>query len=256
MNSPGDPTASQSPPPGQIARQPVFVTTHWSVVLSARNETSPKSAAALEELCRVYWYPIYAHVRRLGNSPHDAEDLTQEFFARLLQRKYLDAAEQARGRFRSFLLMALKRFLADEWDRARAQKRGGGAVPVPIDTDLAERRFQTDCGSEQPGDRQYERRWAMALLDRTMTRLRQEFEAAGKKVEFEQLKRFLTLGKAEIPYATVTAELGLSESALRVAVHRLRKRFREIFREEIAHTVARTEDVAEEFRHLLAALSP
>lgn len=229
------------------------MTTHWSVVLSAQDQSSPQSAEALEKLCRTYWYPLYAHVRSLGNSPHDAEDLTQEFFARLLEKRYLDVAQRERGRFRSFLLMALKRFLANEWDRARAQKRGGGAVPTPLDPDLAEQRYQAEA-EVMPADRLYERRWALALLEQAMGRLRAEFEQAGKGAEFERLKRFLTLGKQETPYAAAAAELGLSEGALRVTVHRLRKRFRELFREEIGHTVASAEDVEEEFCHLLSAL--
>lgn len=250
-------TASRSPTEVSFpepAHSAAFVTTHWSIVLSARDLSSPQSAAALEKLCRAYWYPLYAHVRWLGNSPHDAEDLTQEFFARLLQKNYLEAAERERGRFRTFLLMALKRFLANEWDRARASKRGGGLALAPLDREVAEQRYEAEA-AEFPADRMYERRWALALLAQTMARLRAEFEQAGKPAEFEQLKSFLTVGKQDIPYAAAAAGLGVSEGALRVTVHRLRKRFRELFREEIGHTVASAEDVEEEFRHLLAALN-
>jgi len=250
-------TSSRSPTgvSSQEAARPVaFVTTHWSVVLSARDKSSPQSAAALEKLCRAYWYPIYAHMRWLGNRPHDAEDLTQAFFARLLEKNYLDAVEPERGRFRSFLLMALKRFLANEWDRARARKRGGGLPPVPLDREVAEQRYQAEA-TESPGDRMYERRWALALLAQAMARLRVEFEQGGKPAEFDRLKAFLTVGKQNLSYAAAATELGLSEGALRVTVHRLRKRFRELFREEIRHTVTSAEDVEEEFRHLLAALS-
>ena len=237
-------------------RQPVFVTTHWSLVLSARDKNSPQSADALEKLCRAYWYPLYAYVRRTGQSKENAEDLTQAFFARLLEKNFLEAAEPERGRFRSFLLIALKRFLANEWDRVRAQKRGGGRTPVSLDTELAERKFkiETSAGDISP-DRLYERRWALTLLEQTMTRLRAEFERAGKTGEFEQLKSFLTADKREIPYATVAVELGMSESTLRVAVHRLRKRYREMFREEIGHTLAEGEDIDTELRCLLAVLS-
>jgi len=231
-----------------------FVTTHWSMVLSARDKSSPQSAAALEKLCRAYWYPLYAHVRWLGNSPHDAEDLTQAFFARLLEKNYLEGAEQERGRFRTFLLMALKRFLANEWDRARARKRGGGLALAPLDREVAEQRYQTEA-AEFPADRMYERRWALALLAQAMARLRAEFEQAGKAAEFERLKAFLTVGKQDIPFGAAAAELGVSEGALRVTVHRLRKRFRVLFREEIGHTVTSAEDIEEEFRHLMAALS-
>jgi RNA polymerase sigma-70 factor (ECF subfamily) len=225
-------------------------------VLSARDKNSPQSADALEKLCRAYWYPLYAYVRRTGQSKENAEDLTQAFFARLLEKNFLEAAEQERGRFRSFLLVALKRFLANEWDRGRAQKRGGDRTHISLDTELAEQKFkiETSAGEISP-DRLYERRWALTLLEQTMTRLRAEFERAGKTGEFEQLKSFLTADKREIPYATVAAELGMNESALRVAVHRLRKRYREMFREEIGHTLAEGEDIDTELRYLLAVLS-
>jgi RNA polymerase sigma-70 factor (ECF subfamily) len=240
----------------QPPHRPVFVTTHWSLVLSARDKQSPQSDIALEKLCRAYWYPLYAYVRRCGHSKEDAEDLTQAFFARLLEKNFLDAAEQERGRFRSFLLVALKRFLANEWDRARAQKRGGGQTHVPLDTEFAERKFQTEFMAEEISpDRAYERRWALTLLEQTMARLRAEFEQSGKINEFEQLKIFLTADKREIPYTTVADELKMNENALRVAVHRLRKRYRELFREEIAHTLAEGEDIDTELRYLLAVLS-
>lgn len=238
----------------ELVRRPLFVTTHWSVVLSARDKTSPCSAEALERLCRAYWYPLYAQVRRLGNSPQDAEDLTQGFFARMLEKNYLEGADRDRGRFRTFLLMALKRFLATEWDRVRAQKRGGGRPTLPLNTQVAEQLYQADT-TELPADRLYEKQWAMAVVQQSLARLRQEFDQAGKGGEFERLKRFLTVGQGEVPYADAAGELGQSEGTLRVAVHRLRKRFREVFREEVANTVARAEDVDEEFRHLRAVLS-
>ena len=249
-------TSSTAPTGSDAPRQPVFVTTHWSLVLSARDRQSPQSAEALEKLCRAYWYPLYAYARRAGQSRENAEDLTQAFFARLLEKNYLDAAEPERGRFRSFLLLALKRFMANDWDRVRAQKRGGGQAQIPLDTELAERKFsaETVAGEISP-DRLYERRWALTLLEQTMARLRAEFAAAGKIAEFEKLKTFLTADKHAIPYATVAAELGMGEGALRVAVHRLRKRYRELFREEIAHTLAAGEDVDTELRHLLTVLS-
>ncbi len=253
--TPHTPGASPEDGGSQGSTRPrAFVTTHWSVVIAARDKAAPESAEALEKLCRTYWYPLYAHVRWLGNSPQDAEDLTQAFFARLLEKNYLEVAEPERGRFRTFLLMALKRFLANEWDRARAQKRGGGVALAPLDPELAEQRYQSEAG-DLPSDRMYARRWALALLDQTMARLRREFEQTGRSAEFERLKVFLTTRKQDIPYAAVARELGLSEGTLRVTVHRLRKRFRELFREEIGHTVTSAEDLEEEFRHLLAALS-
>jgi RNA polymerase sigma factor (sigma-70 family) len=235
--------------------EPVFATTRWSEVLAAGQEKSARAQAALAHLCETYWYPLYAFVRRQGHSPHDAQDLTQEFFARLLQKGYLQAADPEKGRFRTFLLVVLKRFLANEWDRARAQKRGGGQVHVPLDTDLAERRYQVEPQADIPADQIYERRWALALLEQTMNRLRQEFIAAGKHREFQQLKGFLTVDRGAISYTDIAASTGMSEGAVRVAVHRLRRRFRELFREEISHTVARPQEIDDEVRHLLKALS-
>lgn len=238
------------------APRPVFATTHWSQVLSARDRQSPQSAAALEKLCRAYWYPLYAYIRRAGQSKENAEDLTQAFFARLLEKNYLDSARQERGRFRSFLLVALNHFMANEWVRAHAQKRGGFQTQLSLDTELAERKFQSEISSPQtPPDRAFERRWALTLLEQTMSRLRSEFKQAGKIAEFEKLKIFLIADKKEIPYAKIAEEMGTNESALRVAVHRLRKRYRELFREEIAHTLAEGESVDEEMRYLLSVLS-
>jgi RNA polymerase sigma-70 factor (ECF subfamily) len=232
-----------------------FTTTRWSVVLSARAQDSPESGEALEQLCRAYWYPLYAYMRRLGRSPEDAQDLTQEFFARLLAKEYLLAADRRKGRFRTFLLVALKRFLANEWDRARAQKRGGAHTHVPLDTGLAEHRYQIEPEAATSADRVYERRWALTLLDRTMSRLRQEFAEANKLDDFEQLKVFLTADRGAIGYADIAGRTGLNQGAVRVAVHRLRRRYRAIFREEIAHTVSGPEEIPGEVHHLLAALS-
>lgn len=232
---------------------PAFVTTHWSVVLAARDKDSPQSAEALEELCRAYWYPLYAFVRRQGHSPHDAQDLTQEFFARLLRKDYLQVVAREKGRFRSFLLVALRRFLLNEWDRNCAQKRGGGQTLVSLDTSMAESRYQTEPSPALSPDRIYERRWALTLLDRTLARLRQEFTRLGKSQEFDRLKACLAADRGGIDYASAATDLGLSEGAARVATHRLRKRFRELFREEIAHTVS-VEELEDEIRHLMAVL--
>jgi RNA polymerase sigma-70 factor (ECF subfamily) len=249
--------SSDSPPDADADAGPrgaaTFVTTHWSVVLAARDQDSPHSAEALEELCRAYWYPLYAYVRRQGHSPHDAQDLTQEFFARLLHKDYLHAVAREKGRFRSFLLVALRRFLLNEWDRSRTQKRGGGQALVSLDTSTAERRYQTEPSPELPPDRIYERRWALTLLARSIARLKGEFARLGKAHEYEQLKGFLTAERGEINYASIARELRLSEGAARVAAHRLRKRFRELFREEIAHTVS-AEELDDEIRHLMAVL--
>jgi len=232
-----------------------FVTTHWSAVLEARGKDSPNAAAALEWLCSTYWYPLYAHVRRLGHAPPDAEDLTQEFFARLLQKDYLQAADRVKGRFRTFLLVALNRFLGNERDRARAQKRGGGCVAVPLDTTLAERLYAEQPVQESSPDREYDRRWALTLIDQAVGRLRTEYEQAGKAADFERLKAFLSVEQGDIPYEQVSREVGATEGAARVMVFRLRRRFREIFSEEVAHTLANPQDLAEEMRHLKEVLA-
>jgi RNA polymerase sigma-70 factor (ECF subfamily) len=232
----------------------LFPATHWSVVLAARGGDEADSRRALETLCRAYWYPLYAWLRRQGHSPHDAQDLTQGFFARLLEKHYLDAADREKGRFRSFLLMALKRFLAKEWERDRAKKRGGGQAAISFDTELAERRYQGEGAEYLAPDRIYERRWALTLLEQTLAALRQEYQTLGRETEFDYLKGFLTAARGEIPYPEVAARLGVSEGAARVAVHRLRGRFRELFHLEIARTVARPEEVEDEVRHLKQAL--
>ena len=233
----------------------LFVTTQWSVVLAARDKTSPLSLEALETLCRGYWYPLYAFVRRVGKSPHDAEDLTQEFFSRLLQKGWLDAAEQERGRFRTFLVMAMKRFLSNEWDRGRAAKRGGGQTLVPLETEFAETRYLREPATSPPADSLYERRWALTLLERSVAALRAEYEREGRVVDFDQLKGFLTAERGAIPYGEIARTLGRAEGAARVAVHRMRKRFREVFRAAIADTVAEARDVDDEVRYVVEILS-
>ena len=233
----------------------IFATTHWTVVLAAGRRGAPEADRALEELCRTYWYPLYAYVRRRGHGPEDAQDLTQEFFARLLAKHWIESADREKGRFRTFLLTAMSRFLANEWDREGAQKRGGHAVCLPLDTETAEVRYEADSALALAPDRLYDRHWAMTLLDRALTRLRTEQKRAGKAREFAVLSPFLTAERGSIPYDQAAAQLGVNEAAARQAVHRLRKRFREVFREEITQTVAAPEEVEEEIRHLLAAFS-
>jgi RNA polymerase sigma-70 factor (ECF subfamily) len=246
---------STSPEPTRRS-DAVFVTTHWSVVLSARNEESPRCAEALETLCRTYWYPLYAYVRRLGHPPADAQDLTQEFFARLLQKHYLQSVDHEKGKFRTFLLVALQRFLANEWDRQHAQKRGGFAPVVPIDQELAESRFATELGHTLQPDVLFERQWAMTLLERTMARLQEEYVATGRAKLFEHLQSCLAKDESASPYAEIAARLNLTEAAVKMAVHRLRARYREILRAEIADTVTSPEEVEEEIRHLFSAFGP
>jgi DNA-directed RNA polymerase specialized sigma24 family protein len=233
-----------------------FVTTHWSVVLSARDKHSPRSAVALETLCRTYWYPLYAYLRRQGRPPHDAQDLTQGFFARLLQKDYLQAADREKGKFRTFLLVALKRFLANEWDRAHAQKRGGFATVVPIDQEFAESRLAADPSSNVQPDLLFDRNWAMTLLAQTMSRLQEEYVASGRARLFEYLQSCLAREESALPYADIAARLNLTEAAVKMAVQRLRARYREILRAEIAHTVSSPEEVEEEIRHLFSAFGP
>jgi DNA-directed RNA polymerase specialized sigma24 family protein len=235
--------------------RPAFVTTHWSVVATAGRSDTPRAQAALEKLCQTYWFPLYAYVRRRGHSVEDAQDSTQEFFSRLLAGNWVSDADRTKGRFRTFLLTALNRFLANEWDRASAKKRGGGVAPVPLDTEVAESRYCAEAGNALAPDRLYDRQWAMTLLDRALTRLEAEHQRSGKPAEFAVLSPALTAERGDIPYAAMAAQLGLNETAVRMAVHRLRKRFREVFREEIAQTVAGPNEVEEEIRHLLAALA-
>src|SRR6187431_506428 len=211
----------------------LFLTTRWSVVLAARSVASTEAARALEALCRTYWQPLYAYARRRGHSPQDAEDLTQGFFAKLLEKGWLATVEQERGRFRQFLLMAFKRFLANEHDHAQRLKRGGGVHAVPLDTVLGEKLYREETPPSASADEVYDRRWALSLLDATLSQLRQEFEATDRLHEFETLKPQLTSARGEIAYGEIARALQTTEGAARVAVHRLRKRFREVFREQI-----------------------
>ena len=246
-------SASPTPPPPSDAW---FVTTHWSVVLSAREKDSPRSDVALETLCRTYWYPLYAFLRRQGRPPHDAQDLTQGFFARLLEKDYLQAAAREKGRFRTFLLVALRRFLANEWDRQHAQKRGGFAPVVPIDQEFAESRFAADPSPNVQPDLLFDRNWAMTLLARTMSQLQEEYVASGRAKLFEYLQSCLAREESALPYAEIATRLKLTEPAVKMAVHRLRTRYREILRAEIAHTVCCPEEVEEEIRLLFSAFGP
>lgn len=232
-----------------------FRTTHWSLVLTAGDQNSPDASAALEKLCRNYWYPLYAFVRRNGCSPEDAEDLTQSFFARLLQKEYLRRADPSKGRFRTFLLCALKHFLADEWDRMRAQKRGEGKPMISIDEIQAEQRYGLEPVDSATPDALYERRWAYTVLESVLSRLGAEFAEAGKADQFEQLKVFIIGDKGEIPFAQASAALGITESAVKSIVHRMRQRYCELTREVVAETVHDPVEVEEEIRHLLTVLS-
>jgi RNA polymerase sigma-70 factor (ECF subfamily) len=239
---------------GAERRGAVFVTTQWSVVLDAAGSDAT-ARAALEKLCRTYWYPLYAYVRWRGNSAPDAQDLTQAFFARLLERKWVGEVDRDRGRFRTFLLTAFSRFLADEWDKLRAQKRGGGVVHVPVQLDSAETRYGHEPADKASPEQYYERRWALTLLETVLERLRAEYEREGKGELFAGLNSCLVGGQDSQPYAQLAAQLGMNEGAVKVAVHRLRKRYRQLLRAEISQTLAETENVDEELHHLFAVLS-
>ena len=245
---------TSTPPVSTPLAGAAFAPTHWSVVLSARAQDGEPSRLALETLCRNYWPPLYAYIRRQGFSPADAQDLTQEFFARLLEKNYLASVQQEKGRFRSFLLAALKHFLSNEWDKLRAQKRGGGRTAIPMDTAFAENACATALASNESADRLYDRRWALTLLDRTMERLRLEYADSGKGRAFASLRETLTCERGTVPYSRIASELGSTEGAVKVAVHRLRLRYRELLRAEIAQTVSDQNSVDEELRQLFAAL--
>ncbi len=232
-----------------------FATTHWTIVLSARDLDSTQSNQALAQLCRSYWYPLYAFVRRQGHTPHDAQDLTQEFFARLLEKKFLGAVNREKGKFRSFLLASLKHFLANEWDKASAQKRGGGQNIVSIDEDSAETRYRVEPSNDVTPEKLFERRWALTLLEKVLAQLRDEFAKAGKENLFEQLKDCLAGARNSIPYSEIATKLGMSEDAVKVSVHRLPQRYRELLRAEIARTVSAPGEVEDGLRSLFAALS-
>lgn len=241
--------------PGHGAAAVQFTTTHWSVVIAAGDVASPQADAALAELCRTYWYPLYAFVRRKGHSPHDAQDLTQAFFARLLEKNYVAQADRERGRFRTYLLAALTHFLADEWDKARRLKRGGGQEIISFDAASAEERYRLEPIDPLDAAKLYERRWVTTLFDKVLGRLEEEFHELGKDKSFEHLKGSLLAEETGLSYADLGAELGLKEDAVKQAVHRMRRRYRELFREEIAQTVAGPGEVEDELKYLFTVLS-
>lgn len=230
-----------------------FPPTRWTLVVMAGDPQGKEARSALVSLCENYWYPLYAWLRRRGYPSDQAQDLTQEFFIRVLEGRYLNRAEPAKGRFRAFLLTSLKFFVADEEDRQRAHKRGGGLL-VPLEFSSGEERYQREPAHNETPEWIYERRWALSVLDRVMERLRNEFVRHGHPDHFEHLKVFL-LGQSDAPYAALAQQLNTSEGALKVAIHRLRKRYRELFRQEIADTVADPAEVESELRHLAAILT-
>ncbi len=240
--------------PNALPTAPQFTTTHWSVVLAAKDDQSAAAVAALAQLCRVYWYPLYAYVRRKGYTAEDCEDLTQEFFARFLEKHWLGSVDRQKGKFRSFLLASLEHFLAKEWVRARRLKRGGGQTILAWEGCDPEERYRLEPADPWTAERIYERRWALTVLEQAMSALAAEYAATGKQILFEELKPFISGVDEDVSYPELAARLRLSEGAVRVAVHRLRQRYGESVRSEIARIVHRPEDVEEELRHLFAAL--
>ena len=241
--------------PNSEAGGAVFVTTHWSVVLAAGQGDTSQSAVALEALCRTYWYPLYAFVRRKGHNAHDAQDLTQAFFARLLEKNYVAQADRERGRFRTFLLAAVNHFLADEWDKTRRLKRGGGQEIISFDAASAEERYRLEPSDPLDASKLYERRWVTTLFDRVLTRLEDEFRQAGKGRLFDLLKGSLIAEEPRSPYRELGAQLGLKEDAVKQSVHRMRRRYGELFREEIAQTVDNPQKIEDELNHIFSVLS-
>lgn len=242
-----------SGPDAGVAGQ--FATTHWSVVLLAGENNSTQAVEALEKLCRTYWYPLYAFVRREGHSPEEAADLTQELFSRLLADNSFARVSRSKGKFRSFLLAAMKHLLANEWHRSQTQKRGGGAVHFSLDAFAAEDRYQLDPPDASTAETIFDQRWAEALVDSVTSRLQAEFTTADMAGRFEALKVFLLVDEEPASYAQTAQKLGLTESAVKSAIHRMRQRYGELLRTEIANTVTNPLEMEEELRHFVAVLS-
>ena len=231
-----------------------FHTTHWTVVLAARGEGGKGSQEALASLCSTYWYPLYGFIRRQGATAHEAEDMTQEFFCRFLERDGLTNVQPAAGKFRSFLLTCLKNFLSNERERAQAKRRGGGRTFIPLDSQDADTRYCLEPVDHRTPEAEFERRWAFAVLERTMKQLRREFVAAEKEQFFEQLQGFLPGGGVSLSREELATKRGVSVGAIDVAIHRLRQRFGTLLREEVLQTVSSEEELEDEIRHLISVI--
>jgi RNA polymerase sigma-70 factor (ECF subfamily) len=242
--------------PDKSSPHHAFDTTQWTMVVQAGQHSSPESRRALSALCECYWYPLYAYVRRRGYQPAEAQDLTQAFFTELLEKDRLRLADQQRGRFRAFLLASLQNFVANQWRAAHAQKRGGQMPAVSLDLGSAESRYRFEPSTDWTPERIYERRWALTLLDRAMNRLRSEYETAGKLAVYERMKNHLAGGSQLPSYEHLASDLKMTEGSVKVAIHRMRKRCRELLRAEIGETVADPSEIDEELRSLFAALGP
>ncbi len=232
-----------------------FATTHWSVVLAAGGRNTPESADALERLCRGYWYPLYTYVRGRGYSPEDAQDLTQQFFARFLEKSSFALADPARGRFRTFLLKSIQHFLADDWKRTHRVKRGGGTFQIPLDAVAAEARYVAELADTMTPERAYEERWAMTLVEQVLDQMRRDYTRTGKERLFEALQDFLWGTDCSVSHAALAKNLGLTETALRAAVHRLRETYRERLRDEVAQTVDEPGEVDAELHYLIGVIA-
>ncbi len=231
-----------------------FMTTRWSVVLVAGRRSSPDSRQALEALCRAYWYPLYAYVRRRVADVNESQDLTQAFFAELLAKNYVGAAKVERGRFRAFLLTALKHFLSKEWQKAKTQKRGGDRVCIPLDFETVDSQYIVELAAGLTPEQIYDREWAIALLNRTMQRLEIEFAETRKQPQFEELKGFLIGQHKGATYAETAAKLGMTEAAVKMSAHRMRRRYRDLLRAEIRETVSGPDEIEDEISKLFATL--
>ncbi len=235
-------------------RRDWFTTTRWSLVLAAADEKSPQAREALEDLCERYWQPLYVYARRRGHGPEEAQDLTQGFFVQFLSKGYVGAADPLRGRFRSFLLASLKNYMANQWDRASARKRGGGSTHVYLDSEKGESLDNLKAAEDVSPERVYELQWALTLVDQTLARLAKEMDKSGRRKRFEALRPFLTGEASGVRYRSVGASLDMKEGAIKVAVHRMRRRFGVLLRQEVGQTVSDPEEIDKEIRHLLSVL--
>ena len=240
---------------GLVPQSPVFATTHWSIVLQAGDEGSPRAEAALTRLCQTYWLPVYAFVRKRGHSPEQAQDLTQGFFANFLEKQHVTKANRERGKFRSFLMTSVENFLRNENDRANAQKRGGGQQLISLDEQDAEARYLCEPTTETDPAKAFEQRWAATLLETVLQRLQAEFGATGRGDLFEALQAHFWGDPDSTPYPELAERFGLTLANVKTTAHRLRQRYRDLLREEIAHTVALPSQIDDEIRHLMQVVS-
>lgn len=240
--------------PYNVRMNDEFQTTHWSAVVIAGRDSSPESQRALATLCELYWYPLYAYARRRTGSEDEAQDLTQAFFTELLEKNYVGSASQDRGRFRAFLLTALKNFMSKQWEKARAKKRGGGKDPISLDFAGFDSRWRIEPALEMTPEQCYDQQWTVTLLEQILTRLQSEFERAGQSQRFQTLRGFIIGDHGETTYAEAGEQLGISEAAAKKAASRMRQRYRELLREEIAQTVSDPEDVEDEIRSLFSSV--